>query len=65
MLLIGKVVGGDGALFHNSSLPKAFYYGKACYILLSHAKPCLTISFCLAPVCSQLCPNTEDTTART
>lgn len=32
--------------------------------LLSHDKPCLTSSFCPAPLCSQLCPNTKDTIAR-
>lgn len=33
MLLTGKVAGGESAFFHNSSLPKAFNYGKVCYSL--------------------------------
>lgn len=36
MLLTGKVAARVIALFHNSSLPKAFNYGKAIILLISH-----------------------------
>lgn len=36
MLLTGKVAAGIIALFHNSSLPQAFNYGKAITFPISH-----------------------------
>lgn len=44
--------------------PKPFTMARPAIFSLSHDKPCLTISLCLAALCSQLCPNTKDTMAR-
>lgn len=65
MLLIGKMVGGESAFFF-ITVPylKPFTMARPAIYLLSHDKPCLTISFCLTALCSQLCPNTKDTMAR-
>lgn len=58
MLLIGKVGVRDSDFFSVTvPYPKPLTMARPAIFLLSHVKPCLTNSFCLAPLCSQLCPN--------